>query len=175
MTWDEYFHNLCCAVAGKSPCKSRQIGAILVKNKRVISTGYNGPAMGIPHCGEQRFMVDPMLTVDTLKLTEMPVREVNVSVSLTCPRKLAGYASGEGLHMCPAIHAEVNAVIMADPERRQGSTLYMNSVIPCINCFSVLINGGVAEIVVEKLDNYSPHAQYIVNSSRIKLRTFDHL
>jgi len=48
--WDTYFYSICVAVASKSPCKSRQIGAILVRNKKIVSTGFNGPPVNYPHC-----------------------------------------------------------------------------------------------------------------------------
>jgi len=51
LKWDTYFHSICVAVASKSPCLSRKIGAILVKDHSIVSTGFNGPSRGIPHCG----------------------------------------------------------------------------------------------------------------------------
>jgi len=124
--WDKYFHAICCAVALKSPCQSRQIGAILVRDKSIVATGYNGPPRGIPHCGS------------------------------ICPRKAAGYKSGEGLHLCPAAHAETNCIVNA---ARLGvstlnTTLYMNCITPCRECMKLLINAGVAEIVVDELTQY---------------------
>ena len=60
--WDNYFHTICESVSTKSPCLSRKIGAILVRDKSIISTGFNGPARGIPHCGHERFMKDSVLS-----------------------------------------------------------------------------------------------------------------
>jgi len=54
--WDTYFHSICIAVASKSPCLSRKIGAILVRDKSIVATGYNGPPRGVPHCGHDRNM-----------------------------------------------------------------------------------------------------------------------
>jgi len=59
--WDLYFHSICIAVASKSPCLSRKIGAILVRDHSIVSTGYNGPPRGVPHCGHERFMKDKVL------------------------------------------------------------------------------------------------------------------
>ena len=58
MKWDEYFLDICCSISTKSPCLSRKIGAILVRDNSIISTGYNGPPRGVPHCGHDRFMAD---------------------------------------------------------------------------------------------------------------------
>ena len=60
-SWDRYFHTICEAVASKSPCLSRHIGAILVRDHSIVSTGFNGPSRGIPHCGHDRVMKDVVL------------------------------------------------------------------------------------------------------------------
>lgn len=130
--WDKYFHTICKAVSSKSPCLSRQIGAILVRDKSIVSTGYNGPARGYPHC---RAAIGP---------------------NNLCPRKVLGYKSGEGLHLCPAAHAEGNCVANA---ARNGvstidTTLYMNCIIPCKDCAIILVNAGIKEIVVDDVTPY---------------------
>ena len=150
--WDTYFYSLCKTISINSPCMSRKIGAILVRDKCIISTGYNGPARNIPHCGRERFAVD-----ETLKhLPDM--KETNelyspTEINNTCPRKLLGYTSGEGMEYCTAQHAEENCISTAARVGVSvlGSTLYMNCVIPCKNCFSTLINAGIVEIVVEEV------------------------
>lgn len=146
-SWDLYFHQLCCAVASKSPCRSRQIGAILVRDKSIVSTGYNGPPRGVPHCGEE------------------------------CPRRLMGYKSGEGLELCAATHAEVNCVVNAARVGAStiGTTLYMNCKIPCMECMKVLINAGVVEAVVESIDFYSTNRDMMLRllyDRPLKLRRF---
>lgn len=143
--WDTYFYKICEAVASKSPCRSRQIGALLVRDRSIISTGYNGPARGIPHCGSE------------------------------CPRKLMGLKSGEGLDRCPAQHAEENCINNA---ARIGagtvnSTLYLNEIIPCKDCFSSLINAGVIEIVCKKIVYYNELTAFIHAHSTITVREFD--
>jgi len=143
--WDVYFYKICEAVASKSSCKSRQIGALLVRDKSIISTGYNGPARGIPHCG--------------------PV----------CPRKAAGLASGEGLNLCPAQHAEENCINNAARigASTLGSTLYLNEIIPCKDCFNSLINAGAVEIVCKKIIYYNSLTSFIHKNSQIIVREFD--
>lgn len=168
--WDTYFHLICKAVASKSPCLSRQIGAILVRDKSVISTGYNGPPRGIPHCGHERFMKDDNLS------SHFRSQEIkHSSIKQNCPRKLLGYTSGTHMELCPAQHAEENCVSNA---ARLGvsildSTLYMNSVIPCKNCFGTLINAGISKIVVEEAKVYDKHTQFLIDNSKIEIREFE--
>lgn len=146
MVWDQYFHDLCVTVAKKSPCLSRQIGAILVRDKSIVATGYNGPPRGCDHC-------DRRITVQGIP-------------QMKCPRKFWGYKSGEGLEHCPAVHAEMNAVIAAARigASTLGSTLYMNCVIPCKQCMGILINAGVKEIVVDSTDNYDDLVDFLKSS-----------
>ena len=144
--WDGYFHTICEAIASKSPCLSRQIGAVLVRDKSIISTGYNGPARGFPHCNGD-----------------------------ICPRKVAGYLSGEGLEHCPAAHAETNAIANAARVgvNASGSILYMNSVIPCKFCAVSIVNAGIAEVVVKLLDYYHKISQDIFKYGDVKIRSFE--
>ena len=152
--WDTYYHRICRAVASKSPCLSRQIGAILVKENVIVSTGYNGPARGYPHC---EGTLSP------------PFGDKSI-----CPRKLKGYASGEGLHECPATHAEANCIISAARigAAVSGSTLYMNCIIPCKDCMNLLVNAGVREIVVDDIISYHEISLPIAESAGIKIRRF---
>jgi dCMP deaminase len=145
MIWDEYFYNMCKVVASKSPCLSRKIGAILVRDKSIVSTGYNGPPRGIPHC------------------------------EVICPRQAKGYESGTHLEECPAQHAEENAVTNAarNGVSTLGCTLYLNTIIPCKNCFGTLINAGIKEIVVKKVEYYDIYTDFLASNSSIKIRRFD--
>lgn len=120
MDWDHYFLNICKEISKKSHCLSRQFGAILVRDKSIISTGYNGPARGVEHCKGRE-----------------------------CPRHRAGYKSGEHLNLCRATHAEANCIANAARNGvcTLGATLYLNGVRPCKDCTSLLINAGVVEIV----------------------------
>lgn len=151
MTWDEYFYKVCKSVASESPCLSQKIGALLVRDHSTISTGYNGPPRGVPHCQ-----------------TSEPFMEQ------TCPRKLLGYKSGTHMELCPAQHAEENAVSNAARLGVSvlGSILYMNSVIPCCPCYGTLINAGIVEIVVEKTTVYDKHTQFLIDNSNIEIREF---
>ena len=170
--WDKYFYNICITVASKSPCLSRKIGAILVRDKSIISTGYNGPPRGIPHCGHERWLVDKALRNEA-KHCSNPL--ILVKFRNTCPRQVFGHASGTHMELCPAQHAEENAVSNAARLGVSviGSTLYMNSCIPCKNCYGTLINAGIIEIVVEKVEVYDKFTQFLIDNSDIKLREFN--
>uniref|UniRef100_A0A6H1ZZQ9 Putative CMP/dCMP deaminase zinc-binding n=1 Tax=viral metagenome TaxID=1070528 RepID=A0A6H1ZZQ9_9ZZZZ len=170
MKWDEYYLDICCSVSTKSPCMSRQIGAILVRNKSILSTGYNGPPRGVPHCGRDRFMKDKNIS-SLLRGTQLQ----KSIVGSTCPRRILGFLSGEGMELCPAQHAEENAVSNA---ARLGvsvlnSTLYMNSIMPCQKCFGTLINAGIAEIVINKMTVYDKYTQFLIDNSSIEIREFE--
>lgn len=128
---DEYHLEIARAVALRSPCPTRQYGAVLVKNDEIIATGYNGPARGTPHC-------DP------------------------CPRTQP-HEHNQSYDNCPAVHAEMNALLSAPRPETLGSTLYLHgtengkpieSPRPCIICTRLLINAGVHRVVTltEELD-----------------------
>lgn len=145
MNWERYFHSICLTVSSKSPCLSRHIGAVLARDHSILSTGYNGPPRGVPHCEGE------------------------------CPRKTLGYKSGTHLELCPAQHAETNAIANAARLGVSvlGSTLYMNCIIPCKNCFGSLINAGIVEIVVDDIKVYDKYTQYLIDNSTIKIRRFE--
>jgi len=169
--WDSYFHSICQAVATKSPCLSRKIGALLVRDHSIVSTGYNGPPRGVPHCGHERIMKDGLLG-------ELLGRDLSSTIrkhaEFTCPRRLFNYASGTHMELCPAQHAEVNAISNAARLGVSilGTTLYMNCVIPCKNCYGALINAGIVEIVVDETTVYDKHTQFLIDNSDIKIRSF---
>ena len=170
-SWDRYFHTICEAVASKSPCLSRHIGALLVKDYSIVSTGFNGPSRHIPHCGKDRINKDLVLS----KLLLANGITMMHQVDHCCPRRLLNYESGTHMELCPAQHAEENAVSNAARLGVSilGSTLYMNSVIPCKNCYGTLINAGIVEIVVDEDKVYDRHTQFLIDNSNIKVRRFD--
>jgi len=166
--WDDYFHSICAAVASKSPCLSRKIGAVLVRDHSIISTGYNGPPRGVSHCGRLRNISDKILVDLMTDVTSQLTRDTE------CPRKILGYKSGTHMEICPAQHAEVNAISNASRLGVSvlGATLYMNCVIPCKDCFGTLINAGIAEIVVDDVEVYDVFTHYLIKNSSIKIRRF---
>lgn len=96
MEWDQWYHEICMVVAKKSQCLSRKIGAVLVRDKSIISTGYNGPPRGIPHCNE-RYIIDPVIRELIKSKGKDPD---NPKYHNICPRNVAGFKSGEGLDYC---------------------------------------------------------------------------
>jgi dCMP deaminase len=118
-TWDEYFMAIAEQVARRSTCLRRQVGAVLVVEKRILATGYNGAPAGVPHCAETG-----------------------------CLRQQMAVPSGERHELCRGLHAEQNAIIQAAKHgvRIGGATLYTTHH-PCSMCAKVCINAGVGRIV----------------------------
>lgn len=119
--WDEYFLEICSLVSKRSTCLRRKVGAIIVKDKRILATGYNGTPRGLPHCSETG-----------------------------CLREKLGIPSGERHELCRGLHAEQNALLQASLHgvSAKDSILYCTNQ-PCIICSKMLINGGIKEIVIE--------------------------
>ena len=159
--WSSYFYKVACAVASNSKCFSRSIGAILVKDKSIISTGYNGPARGIPLCNSRH--------------VEEGEKKIYLgSAELVCPRRVLGYKSGEGLDICIAAHAETNCI--ANAARMgvctYGSSMYMTCEIPCKNCLTLIINAGIQHLIVSEIKFYDKQTQYLVDNSKLVISDY---
>ena len=117
-TWNQYFMEIAVLVAKRSTCLRRAVGAVIVKHKRILATGYNGAPSGIRHCAE-----------------------------VGCMRETMQIASGERHELCRGIHAEQNAIIQAAYHGVpiQGATLYCTN-LPCSICTKMLINSGIKKI-----------------------------
>lgn len=165
--WDEYFYNICIQIATNSKCLSRNIGAILVLDRSIISTGYNGPPTGVPSCA-MRWKIDPTFS-------EYEPLVLDASDMSQCPRKLMKFDSGEGLFLCPAGHAERNVIVNAAKNgiATKNTTMYMACGIPCTQCLVEIINAGIKEIVVTSLKTYDKTSMYLLNQSSIGIRLFD--
>lgn len=118
-SWDKYFMQLAEAVATRSSCVRRQVGAIAVDpvTHRIIATGYNGNIPGAPHCTKQ-----------------------------TCVRTREKIPSGERLDRCVAVHAEQNVVLCAGMERLKDATVYVTCQ-PCITCMKLLLSCNIGRVV----------------------------
>lgn len=164
-SWDEYYYNICRQVARNSKCLSRRIGAILVRDKRIIASGYNGPAAGIPRC-------DVRCHVDQKFKEKYDCSLIEEGV---CPRRSLGFKSGEGLEICVAVHAEENSILMCAKEgiSAENTTMYMTCSVPCKECLNKIIQVGVKEIVVASLDIYDDSSLYLLENSSVKIRLFD--
>jgi len=165
---DEYFLNICKAVGAGSKCLSRKIGAIIVYDNSVISTGYNGPPKGITHCSD-RLKYDEDLRIKlNINRIDGDIKKLD-----TCPRYLLGAKSGEMTDICPATHAEVNAIIQS-PVNVGGCSIYMDCPVPCSGCLKIIINAEIKEIVCTSLDFYDDMSKYLLNDSmNLTVRTYD--
>ena len=166
--WDQRFANVCEAIADWSSCLSRQIGAVIVRDKTIVSTGFNGPPRGVVHCGPDRIEKDPYFIT----------HHIDPKLRNICPRRALGYGSGEGLHICSASHAEENAIVNAARLgiSTLGTSIYMNCGIPCKDCLKKIINAGIEEIIC--LDTHSWYdelSKFLVKESNLKVRAFYHL
>jgi len=117
--WDEYFLEIARTVAKRSTCLRRQIGAVIVRDRRILTTGYNGAPSGLRHC-----------------------------LDLGCLRDELGIQSGTHQEICRALHSEMNAIIQAAQHgvSTRGATLYC-TMQPCSVCARMLINAGIVRIV----------------------------
>ena len=131
--WDIHFMKEARLWANMSKCLSRKIGSVLVRDKRVIATGYNGPPSGVPHCDFRD---------DTGGYTDH-------FISDKCPRHRMGFGSGKGMEHCVAVHSEINPIIQAARQGlvTTGATLYAYCGIPCTNCMKEIIQAGILRIV----------------------------
>ena len=118
-SWDDYFMKITETVAERSTCLRRHVGAIIVRDKRILATGYNGAPRGLRHCEE-----------------------------VGCLREKKDVPSGERHELCRGLHAEQNALLQAASHgmRIEGATLY-STTFPCSLCAKMLINGGIVHIV----------------------------
>ncbi len=138
---DTYFMRMAELVATRSTCLRRQVGAVVVKEKRVLSTGYNGAPKGLKHCAE-----------------------------VGCVRMQNNIESGTRHELCRGVHAEQNAVIQAAyfGVSIKDASLYTTN-FPCVMCAKILINAGIREVVYkdEYIDELS---QEILNESKVLVR-----
>jgi dCMP deaminase len=119
-SWDAYFMSIARMVGQRSTCLRRQVGAIIVKDKRILATGYNGAPKGMKHCSE-----------------------------IGCLRERDEIPAGERHELCRGIHAEQNAIVQAAAfgVSIRDSTLYCTH-FPCVLCTKMLINAGITRLVV---------------------------
>ncbi len=174
--WDKYFLKICNEVAENSKCLSRSVGAILVRDNRILCTGYNGPPQGVPHCGE-RYETDSNLkkvlltTYEILGEKPPPLEEIKNQ----CPRRVLNLPSGTGLEWCIAGHGERNVLITAARFGipTNGAKLYMNCGTPCTPCLIEIINAGIEEIIITKIQYYDIMAEWVLMNSKLGWRTYD--
>ena len=171
--WDNYFFNVCKTVAENSSCLSRHIGAVMVKDKSIVSAGYNGPPRGVMQC-DQRWMVDKEMC-DKARFDQDDLPDHIIGM---CPRYVSemGFSSGQGLEWCVAGHAERNTLINAARAgiKTKNCKLYMDCGVPCTPCLVEIINSGIEEIIVTKYEFYDQSAKYLLEQSNLKIRLYTH-
>ena len=126
-SFDEYYLYIAKSVAKRSSCLRRQYGAVIVKNNRVVSTGYNGAAKGVVECCSNGH----------------------------CLRNELGIKHGERYELCQAVHSEANAIIQGTASEMEGATLYLAGfengkvikAIPCMMCRRMILNARIDKVI----------------------------
>ncbi|CCK81529.1 CMP/dCMP deaminase zinc-binding [Desulfobacula toluolica Tol2] len=143
-SWHEYFMGICDLVSGRSTCIRRKVGAVLVKEKRILCSGYNGAPAGVPHCSETG-----------------------------CLREQLKVPSGEKHELCRGVHAEQNAIIQAAYHGVQvkGAVLYCTNQ-PCSICAKMIVNAGIKTVYYK--DGYDdPLTLDMFDKAKVKLILLD--
>ena len=140
--WDEYFMDIAAVVASRGNCLKRKNGAVIVKDKRIISTGYNGTPRSIKNCNEGG-----------------------------CPRCNSLAPSGEGLGKCYCSHSEENAIVQAAYHgvSTKDAIIY-TTFSPCLLCSKLIINSGIKEVVYNKAYTIEEEPLALLKEAGIKAR-----
>ena len=139
-SWDAYFMAIAKLAATRSTCLRRQVGAVIVRDKKILSTGYNGAPKELKHC-----------------------------LDIGCLREKLGIPSGERHELCRAAHAEQNAIVQAASfgVPIKNSIMY-STTHPCIMCTKLIINAGIKKIIIE--DGYPDElAKDMLKEAKIKI------
>ncbi len=143
-SWEDYFISIAYMVSSRSTCIRRKVGAVLVKDKRIIATGYNGAPAGLKHPDE-----------------------------VGCLREKLNVPSGERHELCRGLHAEQNAIIQAALHgvSTKGATLYCTHC-PCSLCTKMIINAGIKKILY--VEGYSDWlAKELAKEAGLKVKNID--
>lgn len=143
--WDEYFMDIAHVVSNRGNCCRRKVAAVIVRDRRIVSTGYNGTPRGIENCYEGG-----------------------------CPRCASDAPSGEGLGECICAHAEENAIVQAAYHGisvRDGS-LYC-TLSPCLMCTKMIINAGITEVVYETEYHFTVQARELFATAGVVCRQLE--
>jgi dCMP deaminase len=140
-SWDEYFLSIAELVSTRSTCLRRRVGAVIVKDKRILATGYNGAPANIEHCSRTG-----------------------------CLREKLGIPSGQRHELCRGLHGEQNAFLQAalHGTSLKDSTLYCTTQ-PCMICAKMIINAGLREIVIRG-EYPDKMARQFLDEANIKIR-----
>ena len=139
-SWDEYFSRMAHLAASRSTCLRRHVGAVIVKDRMVLSTGYNDTPRGVPNCGDGG-----------------------------CPRCASSAPTGVGLDTCLCLHGEQNAIIQAAYHgvSINGATIYVTHQ-PCLTCAKMILNAGIRRVVFAG-DYPDPTAREMLEMAGVEL------
>jgi len=143
--WDTYFMDIAHVVSSRGNCRRRKVAAVIVKDRRVISTGYNGTPRGVTNCFDGG-----------------------------CPRCASDAPSGADLGACICSHAEENAITQAAYHgiAVRGAVLYC-TLSPCLLCSKMIINAGVAEVVYEDEYEFNRQTRELLAAAGVACRRFE--
>lgn len=141
-SWDEYFMNLAGSVGERGTCDRGRSGCVIVKNKRILTTGYVGSPMGLAHCDEVGHQMNKVTHSD----------------------------GTESMHCIRTVHAEQNAMIQAARTgiALEGSTVYCK-MVPCYVCAKLIVNAGIKRVVAFRDYHASKQSKRIFKEAKIKL------
>lgn len=142
--WDVYFMRIALLVRERSTCFHRKVGAVIVKENRILATGYNQPPSGFPHCDQ-----------------------------IGCIRDELGIKTGENQEVCYGLHAEQNALMQAARFgiATEGATMYVTHK-PCSVCARLIINAGIKRVVYLR-DYPDPLSDFFFKTTGVKLEKLD--
>lgn len=145
--WDDYYLAIARAVASRSNCRRRHVGALIVVDKAIIATGYNGTPVGVRNC-----------------------------VDGGCPRCKSSAPPGQGYDTCLCVHAEQNAIVLAARHGNATDRGVMYTTLrPCFGCAKEAIQAGIREVVYGQKDAYEKvlerHYQRLIVEAGLVLRS----
>jgi len=142
--WDTYFMDIAHVVSSRGNCLRRRVAAVVVRDRRIISTGYNGTPRGVRNCCDGG-----------------------------CPRCASDAPSGERLGECICSHAEENAITQAAYHgiAVRGATLYC-TLSPCLMCSKMIVNAGILEVVYEEEYLFSEQTRTLLTEAGVRCRQF---
>lgn len=141
-SWNTYFMNIAHTVKERATCNRRKVGAVIVKDNQIISTGYNGAPKGLAHC------------IDNPEF---------------CIRQKMGTKSGKGLDLCRAVHSEQNALLQASKlnVNTEDCKMYV-TLFPCVTCAKLIVQSGIKEVYYS--EGYPDTlSECILKEGRVKL------
>lgn len=143
--WDTYFMDIAHVVSTRGNCSRRKVAAVIVKDKRIISTGYNGTPRGIKNCMDGG-----------------------------CPRCASNTPSGGGLAECICSHAEENSITQAAYHgiSTKDATIYV-TLSPCLTCAKMIINAGIKEVIYDQEYSFNEQTRATLTEAKVLVRRID--